>query len=167
MKYTVQDIRREYDRLDALTGADTRSIRLSISSRAVKRLGLFRPGPPPQIVISSFVMEDEAQFWDTIRHEYAHALVWLRHPGERHGHDAVWKAAALEVGCTPRATTQADEQAIQAREQKARYRLVCEGCGQETLYLREGKIIRMLRFGRGKNVRCTRCGGNCFSLYVR
>ena len=167
MAYTVEDIRREYDRLDALTGIDTRRIRLSVTKRAVKRLGVFRPGPPEEIVISAFVMEDEAQFWDTIRHEYAHALVHRRYPGERHGHDAVWKSAAREVGCTPRATTVPDERARQERAQKAKYRLVCRGCGQETMYLREGKILRMIRMGRGKRVRCTRCGGNEFSLFIR
>lgn len=32
---------------------------------------------------------------DTILHEIAHALV-----GARHGHDAVWRATALRIGCT-------------------------------------------------------------------
>ena len=32
---------------------------------------------------------------DTILHEIAHALV-----GPRHGHDAVWRQKALEIGCT-------------------------------------------------------------------
>ena len=54
-----------------------------------------------------------------------------------------------------------------AREQKAKYRLVCRGCGQETLYLREGKIIRLIASGRESRVRCTRCQGNRFDLYVR
>ena len=143
MSFSIEDIRREFDRLQR--GADTRGVRLSVSGRAVKRLGLFRPGPPMQIVISSFVMEDEAQFWDTIRHEYAHALVHLRRPQERHGHDALWKAAAREVGCSPRATTAPDAHARDEREKRAKYRLVCRGCGMETFYLREGKIIRLLR----------------------
>ncbi|MBR1658843.1 MAG: SprT-like domain-containing protein [Oscillospiraceae bacterium] len=167
MSYTLEDIRREYDRLDAMTGIDTRNMLLRVSGRAVKRLGMFRPGPPEEIVISGFVLEDEEQFWDTIRHEYAHALVHRRHPGERHGHDAVWKAVAREVGCTPRATTAPDERAKAEREAKAKYRLICRGCGQETLYLREGKILRLLRMGRGKNIRCVRCGGNRFELLTK
>ena len=167
--FTVQDIRAEYDRLDALTGADTSGVALSVSGRAVKRFGVFRPGSPPRIVISAFVMEGEnaAQFWDTIRHEYAHAVVWLRHPGERHGHDAVWKAVCREVGCAPKATTAPDAAQKAAREARAKYKLVCEGCGQETYYLREGKILRLLRSGRGKNVRCVRCGGHRFAVYER
>jgi hypothetical protein len=43
------------------------------------------------------VLEDEAEVRDTILHEIAHALV-----GPRHGHDAVWRAKALEIGCSGR-----------------------------------------------------------------
>lgn len=42
-------------------------------------------------------LECEEQFWDTIRHEYAHALVTLR-DGKLHRHDGVWKSACCEVG---------------------------------------------------------------------
>lgn len=38
---------------------------------------------------------DEAHIRDTILHEIAHALV-----GPRHGHDAVWRRKAREIGCT-------------------------------------------------------------------
>ena len=38
---------------------------------------------------------DEAHINDTILHEIAHALV-----GPRHGHDAVWRQKAREIGCT-------------------------------------------------------------------
>lgn len=37
----------------------------------------------------------KAEIIDTILHEIAHAIV-----GHRHGHDAVWKAAAARIGCT-------------------------------------------------------------------
>lgn len=165
--FTLADIRAEYDRLDAVCGADTSGVRLRVSTRAVRRLGVFRPGPPPEIAISAFVLSDEALFWDTVRHEYAHALVWMRRPGERHGHDAVWRAACREVGCAPKATVRASETQRRAREEKAKYRLVCTGCGQETLYLREGEILRLIRAGKGKRVRCRRCGGNRFTLYEK
>lgn len=36
---------------------------------------------------------------DTIRHEIAHALA-----GPKHSHDDVWRAKAVELGATPRAT---------------------------------------------------------------
>jgi len=164
MSHTLAEIRAEYDRLDALCGVDSRSITLAVSKRAVRRMGCFRPGSKPSIVISAFVLTDDALFWDTVRHEYAHALVWLRSPGVRHGHDAVWKAACREVGCSPHATVRAGAVQQELWEEKAGWRLVCRGCGQETLYLREGKIVRLVRSGRSTSVTCTRCGGHRFDL---
>jgi len=38
-------------------------------------------------------LHDEAEVRETLLHEVAHALV-----GPRHGHDAVWRAAALRIG---------------------------------------------------------------------
>jgi predicted SprT family Zn-dependent metalloprotease len=40
-------------------------------------------------------LHSEAEVRDTILHEIAHALV-----GPRHGHDEVWRAAAVRIGCT-------------------------------------------------------------------
>ena len=45
--------------------------------------------------------EDDVR--DTILHEIAHALV-----GPRHRHDAVWRAKALEIGCTGQRCVPAD-----------------------------------------------------------
>ena len=166
--HDLAEIRAEYDRLDALCGVDTRHIRLEISRRARKRLGCYRETKPPCISISAFVLEDDGRFWDTVRHEYAHALVAIRRPGERHAHDAVWKAACREVGCTPRATTQPDAAERERREAEANYRVRCRGCGQESLYYRRGKIVELLERGRGSRVRCTRCGGRKFDLeYIK
>ena len=101
MSHTLDDVRREYDRLDALCGVDTTQVALRISKRATKRLGSCKyvGNAVESVTISDFVLDaaDEV-FYDTIRHEYAHALVKLRFPRERHGHDARWKAACLEVG---------------------------------------------------------------------
>lgn len=45
---------------------------------------------------------------ETFLHECAHALVWLEEGGN-HGHDAVWKAKARELGIVdPKATTDLD-----------------------------------------------------------
>ena len=81
--HTLEDIRREYDRLDRLCGVDTRSIRLKQSPTSVQRLGAFRyplrtGGGPLQISVSPVVLQNDNLFLDTIRHEYAHALVYLR-----------------------------------------------------------------------------------------
>lgn len=170
--HTVEEIRAEYDRLDALCGVDTSGIPIVISKRMVKRLGCFRypraaGGKPPQIAISALLLEADEPFWNTIRHEYAHAAVWLRHPGEDHGHDEVWKAVCREVGCTPKSIAPATEDQAARRREKARYMVHCEGCGRETFYLRKGKVVELLLKGQGRRIRCTACGGNRFHLYTR
>ena len=104
--HSLEEIRKEYDRLDRLCGVDTSRVELKISRRPGRRLGSFRyplrgGGTPLRISISASVLEQEEQFWDTIRHEYAHAAVYLQHPGEKHGHDKVWKDICRELGCSP------------------------------------------------------------------
>jgi predicted SprT family Zn-dependent metalloprotease len=48
-------------------------------------------------------LHTEEHVRDTILHEIAHALV-----GPRHRHDAVWRAKALEIGCTGQRCVPAD-----------------------------------------------------------
>lgn len=164
--HTLEEVRREYDRLDALTGADTRGVALSISKRAVRRLGCFCPAPEPHIVLSAVILGDDALFWDTVRHEYAHAALWLLRPGERHGHDALWRALCATVGCVPRATVPAGAEQIALRDERTRYRLTCRACGSETRYLRAGKIVKLFLAGKAGRVRCTRCGGREFRFEI-
>ena len=170
--HTLEDIRREYDRLDALCGADTSGIEIAVSKRMVKRLGCFRyprtpGGRPPRITISALLLTEEEAFWDTVRHEYAHAVVWLRHPGEDHGHDDLWKAVCREVGCTPKSTAAPTPAQKAQRESRARYRVRCESCGRESFYYRRGRVVDLLLRGRGPLLRCTACGGNRFTLHER
>ena len=170
--HTLEEIREEYDRLDRLLGLDTSGIRLGISTRGVRRLGCFMPpaprgGGPAKITVSAAVLEDDGLFWDTIRHEYAHAAVWLTHPGERHGHDGVWKAMCRRVGCMPRGTAPPDPALERLRRQKARYLVRCGKCGAETYYLKAGKVVKTLESGYRRRLCCGRCGGNDLKLYVR
>ena len=93
--HTLQEVRAEYDRLDRLIGIDTRMIELKISKRAVRQLGSFRSPTrgrgPLRITLSALILDDDEQFWDTVRHEYAHAAVYLLYPGQKHGHDQAWR----------------------------------------------------------------------------
>ncbi len=167
MPHTVEDIRREYDRLDALCGVDTSSVALRISTRAAKRLGSCRYAgrAVERITISDFVLSapDEV-FYDTIRHEYAHALVKLRFPRERHGHDALWKAACREVGCTPERCCAPDvlPSPPARREEPYRYRLRCLGCGAVWSYKRMTKALRLVMRGASRRCTCPHCKGHRF-----
>jgi predicted SprT family Zn-dependent metalloprotease len=64
--------------------------------RAKTRAGACRPRTRT-ISLSGYLthLHPESEVRDTILHEIAHALV-----GVRHGHDAVWRAKALEIGCS-------------------------------------------------------------------
>jgi len=166
VSHSLDDVRREYDRLDALCGADSRGIELKVSTRMSRCLGkcTMRGGRPVRITIAAHVMasENEETFWDTVRHEYAHALVKLRRPREDHAHDAVWKSACREVGCRPKARCPADEAADAAQRGSAKYRLTCRACGAAWYYQRRTKAIAAVQAGYGGRYRCPNCRGNAF-----
>ena len=173
--HTIKDIRTEYDRLDRLLGVDTSGVEITVSPYRGKRMGSFRSpsddvppmfAKPPRIAISAAVMENDELFWDTIRHEYAHAVVWLTHPGEHHGHDSVWKEVCRRIGCTPKGTTPASDEQKQEWAATAKYRVHCEGCGSDSYYQRAGQVVKLLMRGQKRLVRC-RCGSNDLILYVR
>jgi predicted SprT family Zn-dependent metalloprotease len=67
-----------------------------VADRAKTRAGVCRFARR-QIGISAPLTElhSEADVLDTILHEIAHALV-----GPQHGHDAVWRVKAREIGCS-------------------------------------------------------------------
>ena len=169
MPHTLEDIRREYDRLDALCGVDTKPVALRISKRASKRLGSCKyvGSTVESVTISDFVLDaaDEV-FYDTIRHEYAHALVKLRRPRERHGHDALWKDACREVGCAPeRCCDPAVLPSLPARRQESyHHRLRCLVCGAHWDYKRETKLIRLVARGGSRRCTCPHCQGHRFAV---
>ena len=169
--HSLDEIRREYERLDRLCGVDTSGVEIGISNRTGRRLGSFRypmkaGAAPLRIVINSALLEQDEQFWDTVRHEYAHAVVYLRYPGEKHGHDRVWKAVCRELGCSPERLAPQSGEEQRRIESAAKYRVHCTGCGRDSYYVRAGKVIKALRRGRG-GVRCAFCGSESFDLYVR
>mgnify|MGYP006269758801 CR=1 FL=1 len=57
---------------------------------------------------------------NTILHEIAHALV-----GRNHGHDWVWRAKAIEIGCDGHRCYNSQVVATP----KSKYEAVCKGCG--------------------------------------
>ncbi len=75
-----------------------------VADGAKTRAGVCRFGRR-QIGISAplTALHDEAEVRDTILHEIAHALV-----GPQHGHDAVWRAKAVEIGSSGERCTSPD-----------------------------------------------------------
>lgn len=169
--HNLEEVRREYARLDRLVGVDTSGIELKISRRAVRQLGSFRAPArgrgPLSITLSALILDDDAQFWDTVRHEYAHAAVYLLRPGERHGHDRVWRDMCRLVGCDPKRLAPEQGKAAELRREKTRYIIRCRDCGGESRYMRRGRAVELMLRGRGRSLRCRRCGGNSFTLLVR
>ncbi len=170
--HTLEEVRAEYDRLDRLIGVDTSGIELKISKRAVRQLGSFRAPArrgktPLRITLSWLILDDDAQFWDTLRHEYAHAAVYLLYPDEKHGHDRVWRDMCLRVGCDPRRLAPEKGRAAELREERVKYIVRCRGCGCESRYMRRGRTVDLLLRGRGRFLRCRRCGGNQFELRIK
>ena len=163
-------MRTEYDRLDRLCGVNTGSIKLAVSGRMTSKLGYFKvvqksafAKPELSITIASRVLADDAVFYDVIRHEYAHAIVYLRDPRHRHVHDAVWKAACLEVGCIPRATRKDLPASVTAEGKSGgvrpyKYQIRCVNCGAVSRYKTEGKVVKVAMGKIRGTIRCRKCG---------
>jgi SprT-like family len=75
-----------------------------VLDRAKTRAGVCRPGRR-EIGLSADLtrLHSDDQVRETILHEIAHALV-----GPSHGHDGVWRAAALRIGCSGERCAPAD-----------------------------------------------------------
>ncbi len=72
-----------------------------------------------------------AQIKDTLLHEIAHALV-----GPNHGHDEVWRAKALEIGCTA-------ERTLNAKITQPRFIMSCHVCGwHQTRHKRQRLVCK-------------------------
>jgi len=82
----------------------------------------------------------DADIRDTILHEVAHAIV-----GKKHNHDAVWKAKAMEIGCSgerthrlefspPKWTVRCENDCWSHTAHRRNHRLVCRTCGGKLVY---------------------------------
>lgn len=175
-------IRKEYDRLDRLCGVNSSAVNIIITGRMTRGLGRFETqktlfGKTMTVKISTHILADEALFYDVIRHEYAHMLVYLREPLKRHNHDKVWKAACREVGCSPRATTKLDDypavKAIRDGKEKVRgqsgsrpykYSVTCMRCGAVTKYKTESKVVKIAEGKLPGHLFCRRCGNHAYKV---
>lgn len=169
--WTLEQVRAEYRRLDRLLGIDTSGIPVRFSKRVTRQYGVctFLKNRPQEIRLADFLRQGDAVFWDTARHEYAHAAAALL-TGKRHGHDEVWRAVCRRIGCpedrlAPQCAA-AEENRRRIAAARGVYVVTCLGCGAESRYLRRGKVVQALEEKRGQ-IRCRRCGGKKFRLEKR
>jgi len=82
----------------------------------------------------------DAEILDTLLHEIAHALV-----GKKHNHDAVWKAKAIEIGCSgerthqlefspPRWYVACENRCWEQTADRCNRHLICRACGGQLIY---------------------------------
>jgi len=74
---------------------------------------------------------------NTILHEIAHALV-----GKKHGHDAVWRAKAIEIGCSGERCT-SDTLHVDGK-----YKATCKKCGTISYLYKKPKPNRFHSCGK-------------------
>ena len=163
-------IKTEYARLDKITGVDTSFIQVKLSSRLTRKLGYFAvkkknvfSKPELSITISDKIIDSPEIFIDVIRHEYAHAVVYLRYPRQSHGHDSVWKSVCKEVGCIPKATRK-DPGFTQTKTRPYKYIVKCSVCGAESRYKTESKVVKLAMGKIPGTVICKRCGSRKFAV---
>lgn len=168
--WTLEQVREEYRRLDRQLGIDTSFVAVSFSKRMTRQYGVctFYKNKPREIRIADFLRQEDGAFWDTARHEYAHAAAAIL-TGRRHGHDEAWKAVCRRIGC-PDARLAPECPSAEAHKKKiaaARgvWVVTCRGCGAESRYFRRGAVVQALEAERG--VTCRRCGGKKFRLEHR
>ncbi len=115
----ISIIREEMNRLDKISGLDTSNIPVRISSRMTSGWGschccsVQRKVYIKELVFASRLLERGTieHILNVVRHEYAHAYVALTH-GRTHGHDAIWKQAALRFGCNAKRCDSFDEVSV-------------------------------------------------------
>ena len=169
--WTLSQVQAEYRRLDRLLGIDTGRVAVSFSKRMTRQYGVctFVKNKPQEIRLADFLRQEDQVFWDTARHEYAHAAVALL-TGKRHGHDEAWKAVCRKIGCPPERLAPNCNAAVENQKRieavRGVYVVTCLGCGTQSRYLRRGTVVQALEEQRG-GIRCRRCGGKKFRLEKR
>lgn len=162
---TITDIRNEYKRLDSEFGYNiANQYKLKVSKRLTKTRGYCKIDfmrRAKEIQIADFVMtEPDETFYNTIRHEYAHAMAYEKY-GAGVGHDARWKALAKMVGCNGEQYAKATKEQIDKMATRVNYIVECKHCGRQFKYMRMNNTIRMAYLG---DCRCP-CGCDEFEIY--
>lgn len=157
--YNLQDIANEYHRLDQIFNIDTSDIDL-VHFTGVSRCGYcyIKNGKPIKIGINDLVFEcPENEFYDVIRHEYAHAVDAVKYKNREHG--KTWKQICEIVGCIPSAhiskNSELQKKFDKYTMQTAKYKITCSNCGQVYYYQRKSSVVN--DYYAGKKLICPVC----------
>lgn len=166
--FSEHDIRRELERLDAISGLDTRAIPIEISKRMTTTLAKCRYLQRGKAMsVEKFVFSERLlqyatpeHLLNTVRHEYAHAYTIIRY--QTAGHGALWKAAAKAFGCDASRLSSYPE--LMIRPAGVKYELSCTACGRTARYRKRGKVVQAFETKPSRrDYRCL-CGSTQFTL---
>lgn len=176
--FTVNEIRKEMARLDQISGLDTSKIPIRVSSRMSKQWGHCTATRPcgGRFTIKELAFSDRLLKYatpehvlDTVRHEYAHAYVFLAHQ-KNDGHGRIWKSAAVKFGAPPSRCNDKPEvyEHILEHENKSRYEISCPKCDWKCRYTRAGNAVKALRADpKCMRFYCPVCGSRPLKLTER
>lgn len=160
-------IHEELRRLDQLSGLDTSRIPVRVSSKMTRAWGKCSYSRErkryriKELVFAERLLTHGTRehILNVIRHEYAHAYVMLTH-NKDHGHDAVWKRAALRFGCNAKRCENFDEV-----ERIYRYKVICQNCGATAYYHRKSVVVKELESTPDTTrFYCKKCRSRSFRL---
>ena len=169
--HTIDQIRAEYKRLDQIVGVDTTHLEIVFSPRSVYQYGCCRYQKrgkeiyPCKILIASFLQQEEEAFWDTVRHEYAHAAAALL-TGKNQGRGPVWQSVCRAVGAVPNRLAETCAAQKELRKSRIKYTIVCQSCGAHYPKVRRSRFVDAVLSSDGKPIayRCS-CGGRTFRCF--
>lgn len=119
------------------------------------------------IEISARLLDEDVPYesgMSTMIHELLHAYKGrMNHTGE-------WKRYAEYINSqfpiyNIKRTNSSAEMSIDTSNIRYKYRIVCDKCGTESLYMRESRVVKLIKMGAGC-YNCTKCGSSKFSIYT-
>lgn len=164
--FTLEDVRKEYRRLDKILNVNTENIEIkTISGFSRGGWCKCRNKKPVAIGINRLAFEcSEPDFYDVIRHEYAHAVDVLLHQKSDHGTN--WQRICRQIGCNPTRTIDENSELNQKLKQlrgksDSRYQVICPHCGYTYTYQRMCATLRY--YNEGEPLKC----GNCHKKFSK
>lgn len=162
--FNLQDVENEYRRLDQILGIDTSKIQITYCKGASKG-GYCKicNGEPKCIALNKALFGcPKNEFYDVVRHEYAHAANAMLYG--KGGHNETWKKICRKIGSTPLAHVpehyelhkKLEAITTARRQNNAKYNIACPHCGEVYHYQRRCGAVNA--YYNGDILGCPQCG---------